>query len=42
MVSNTAFITIASVLATLDIQHALDESGEKIPISDEVTSGLVS
>ena len=42
MASNTVFITMASVLATLNIQPAVDQSGEKIPISDKTTPGLLS
>ena len=42
MAFDTAFITIASVLATFNILPALDENGEEIPVSDEMTSGTLS
>ena len=38
--SNLAFITMASVLATLDISHATDETGKPIPVDHDVTPGF--
>ena len=42
MASDTAFIIIASVLATFDILPALDENGKEIPVSNEMTPGTLS
>ena len=42
MAYDTAFITIASVLATFDILPALDENGKEISVSDEMTSSTIS
>ena len=41
MALNSAFIAVASILATLDIGYAIDESGRRIDIKDEVTSQLL-
>ena len=41
--SDILFITVASILSTLDIQTTLDEFGKPIPVKgEEVTSGQVS
>ena len=35
---NNAFVTIAAILATVKIEPALDEHGQQIPVTDELTS----
>ena len=42
MASDILFITIASILATLNIGTASDELGNPIPVKEELTSGTVS
>ena len=39
---DSIFISIASILVSFDISHALDKNGKRIPVEDEVISGLVS
>ena len=41
MAMSSLMITMASVLLIFDLDYAFDEQGERIPIQDEVTSGLV-
>ena len=35
-------ITMASILAAFNIEHATDEYGLEIPITDETSSGMIS
>ena len=42
MAFDTAFIAIASILAAFDIGYAIDESGNPIPVEEEMTSDIFS
>ena len=42
MAVNSIIIAIAFILATLNINHALDEHGDIIRVEESVTSGLIS
>ena len=42
MALNTIFIAVASILATLHVEHAVDEAGQRFEVYDEVTSGFLS
>ena len=42
LASNSVFITVASVLATLDISHATDEMGNPVHVDHDVTPGFFS
>ena len=42
MAINSLMITMASVLSIFDIDYAVDDRGERIPVSGKVTSGLVT
>ena len=42
MAISSLMITMASILSIFDIEHAIDDQGDPIPIQDEVSSGLVT
>ena len=42
MAVNGALITIATLLATFNIEQAYDESGDPLVKEDKMTSGLIS
>ena len=39
---NSMMITIASILAAFNIEPAIDEYGQEIPVKDEISGGLMS
>ncbi|TDL20318.1 cytochrome P450 [Rickenella mellea] len=42
LVSNGAFLSIASILAAFDISHAIDEHGNQIEVEVRMTTGILS